>query len=83
MVVNEDYLRYPDVCRQLSGLPPKNVVLQPENKETGPGLLLLLMHLAKRYPESVVAVFPSDHFILEEDPFMGHVELACRLHGRR
>jgi mannose-1-phosphate guanylyltransferase len=38
-----------------------------------------LVHIAKRYPDSVVAVFPSDHFILEEDLFMGYVELACRV----
>ena len=43
--------------------------MQPENKETGPGLLLPLMHLYKRYPTSTVAVFPSDHFIVEEDSF--------------
>jgi mannose-1-phosphate guanylyltransferase len=78
-VVNEDHLRYPDVCRQLSVRPPETVVLQPENKETGPGLLLPLMRLAKRDPESLVAVFPSDHFILEEDLFMGYVDLACRV----
>ena len=77
-VVNEDHFRYPDVCRQLSARPPETVVLQPENKETGPGLLLPLMHLSKHYPESVVTVFPSDHFILEEDPFMDHVDLACQ-----
>jgi RNA polymerase sigma factor (sigma-70 family) len=53
--------------------------VQPENKETGPGLLLPLIHLYQRHPESTVVVFPSDHFILEEDLFMVHVELAFRV----
>jgi mannose-1-phosphate guanylyltransferase len=34
------------------------------------------MHLVRRYPKATVAVFPSDHFILEENRFMAHVELA-------
>jgi len=50
--------------------------VQPQNRETGPGVLLPLIYLSKRYPESTVAVFPSDHFIVEEDLFMSHVELG-------
>jgi mannose-1-phosphate guanylyltransferase len=54
------------------------VIVQPENKETLPGILLPLMHVYKRCPEAVVALFPSDHFILEEDRFMDHVAQAAR-----
>jgi mannose-1-phosphate guanylyltransferase len=35
------------------------------------------MHIYKRSPEAIVAVFPSDHFIWEEDRFMNHVQLAA------
>ena len=31
------------------------------------------------FAESTVAVFPSDHFIVEEELFMAHVYLACRV----
>ena len=75
-VVNQDHLGFPDVKRQLSSRPHGNVVVQPENKETGPGLILPLIHLHKRYPDSTVVVFPSDHFIEDADRFMAHVELA-------
>jgi mannose-1-phosphate guanylyltransferase len=34
------------------------------------------MFIYKRCPEAIVALFPSDHFILEEDRFMSHVRLA-------
>ncbi|MFQ5597286.1 MAG: sugar phosphate nucleotidyltransferase [Nitrospiria bacterium] len=78
-VVSLDHLEYPEAGRQLMDRPKGTVILQPENKETAPGLLLPLMHLYKRYPESVVVIFPSDHFIVEEDLFMGHVDLACRI----
>jgi mannose-1-phosphate guanylyltransferase len=78
-VVSQDHLNITDVWRQISSRPKTTIIRQPENKETGPGLLLPLMHVYKNYPESIVAVFPSDHFILEEDHFMGHVDLACRV----
>jgi mannose-1-phosphate guanylyltransferase len=77
-VVGESHLEYPEVRRQLSSRPKGTVIMQPENKDTGPGLFLPLMHLVKRHPDSVVAVFPSDHFIGEENVFMGHVDLASR-----
>ncbi|MFZ5875448.1 MAG: sugar phosphate nucleotidyltransferase [Nitrospirota bacterium] len=77
-VVSRDHLRYPEVRRQLAGRPNGTVILQPENRETGPGLLLPLMHLHAQFGDALVAVFPSDHFILDEAAFMGHVDLACR-----
>lgn len=75
-VVSRNHLSYPEISRQLSSRPLDTVVVQPVNKETGPGILLPLMHAYKRYPQSVVAVFPSDHFIVEEELFMAHVDLA-------
>ncbi|HEX9443074.1 MAG TPA: sugar phosphate nucleotidyltransferase [Candidatus Binatia bacterium] len=75
-VVGKDHLGYPEARRQLSGRARGTVIAQPENRETGPGLLLPLMHLHKRYPDSTVAVFPSDHFVMEEDLFMNYVDLA-------
>jgi mannose-1-phosphate guanylyltransferase len=75
-VVGESHLGHSEAQRQLAGRPRGTVIVQPENKETGPGLLLPLMHLNKRHPDATVAVFPSDHFILEEDLFMTYVDLA-------
>jgi len=75
-VVNRYHLNHRDVRQQLLSRAPGTVVLQPANKETGPGILLPLMHVYKNYPGATVAVFPSDHFIVEEDLFMDHVELA-------
>jgi mannose-1-phosphate guanylyltransferase len=36
------------------------------------------MHIYKRSPEAIVAVFPSDHFIWKEDRFMDLVKLAAQ-----
>jgi mannose-1-phosphate guanylyltransferase len=77
-VVGRHHLDYRDVREQLDqcGGP---VIIQPANKETAPGLLLPLMHLYKRHPEAVVAVFPSDHSIADDGLFMSYVDLAYQV----
>ncbi|MBI4526847.1 MAG: NTP transferase domain-containing protein [Deltaproteobacteria bacterium] len=77
VVVNREHLRHPEVRQQLSGRAKETVVVQPENKETAPGLLLPLMHVYHRYPKATVVVFPSDHFVLEEDRWVSYVYLTC------
>jgi mannose-1-phosphate guanylyltransferase len=78
-VVSQNHLRHPEVARQLLTRPMASIVEQPDNRDTGPGLLLPLAHLYKRFPDSTVVVFPSDHFILEEDLFMAYVDQAFRV----
>jgi len=77
-VVSRGHLLRADVCRQLASRPRETLIVQPANKETGPGILLPLMFIYKRCPQAIVAVFPSDHFVLEEDRFMNHVKLAVQ-----
>ena len=81
-IVGKHHLQHVEVRRQLSSRGKDTVIVQPANKETGPGVLLPLMHLHKRCPEAIVSVFPSDHFILEEDRFMAHVDLAAQAVAR-
>jgi mannose-1-phosphate guanylyltransferase len=78
-VVSRSHLDYPEVASQISSRAHGAVIEQPENKDTGPGLLLPLMHVARRHPESVVVIFPSDHFVVEEELFMSHVDHALRV----
>jgi mannose-1-phosphate guanylyltransferase len=77
-IINKAHLQHPEVREQISGRPRDTVIVQPENKETGPGLLLPLMYLHKRYPNSLVLVLPSDHFVWEEDRLMDQARMACR-----
>jgi mannose-1-phosphate guanylyltransferase len=77
VVVSREHLKYPEVRRQIAGRGRDTVVVQPENKETAPGLLLPLLHLYRRDPLATVVVFPSDHFVLEEDRFVDYLYLAC------
>ena len=77
-IISKEHLRFAEVRRQLANQANENVIIQPANRETGPGIFLPLMHIYKRAPEAIVAVFPSDHFILEEERFIDHVDLAVR-----
>jgi mannose-1-phosphate guanylyltransferase len=43
-----------------------NVVVQPRNCGTAVGILLPLLHLARRDPRARVVLLPSDHFVEDE-----------------
>src|SRR5258706_3279821 len=75
-IINQSHLKYPEVRQQLRNRQRGTVIVQPVNRETGPGLLLPLTYLHKRDPNAVVAVFPSDQFVLEADRVMRHIRLA-------
>jgi hypothetical protein len=46
------------------------VLLQSTDNGTAAGVLLPAHWIRQRAPDATVAVFPSDHFIMEADPFM-------------
>jgi mannose-1-phosphate guanylyltransferase len=77
VVINRSHLGL--ALPQLRRLPHRNVLVQPENRETGPGILFGLLHLVARRPRTPVAVFPSDHYIDDDAAFRLHVERAARL----
>lgn len=65
-----------ETARQLAHWPVENVIVQPRNRDTAPGILLPLAHISRRDPLATVALFPSDHFILAEEQFMSAVDVA-------
>lgn len=56
--------------------PGESFVIQPECRDTGPGILLPLLKIHHFDPNSTVVTFPADHFILENQKFMGYVKHA-------
>jgi mannose-1-phosphate guanylyltransferase len=50
----------------LGSLPPRNVIVQPQNRGTAAGLLLPMLHIAARDPRARVVVLPSDHHVRDE-----------------
>ena len=71
---------------ELAAFPGPSVVIQPESKGTAIGLLLGVTHVLRQDPGARFVVFPSDHFVADEDTLHGAlldaVE-AMRLDPRR
>jgi len=61
------------IARELSGRPRPRVLLQPEDRGTGTAVLSAAHWIRQWHPDAAVAVFPSDHYVLEEDAFGAHV----------
>lgn len=76
-IVNRPHL---ELARsQMRDVPERNVIVQPRNRDTGPGLLLSLLTLARREPNAIVAVFPSDHHVRDAETFRSAVRRATAL----
>lgn len=61
------------------------IVSQPRNVGTGPGVLLPLSHVRARsanQPDAAVLVTPSDHYFPITDPFVSAVRQAARVARR-
>ena len=52
------------------------VIIQPENRDTAAGIFLPLTYIRTRSPHAVVTIYPSDHFIFPEAPFVEAVQQA-------
>jgi mannose-1-phosphate guanylyltransferase len=58
------------------GISASLLLEQPENKGTAPAILYSLMRVAAKSPKAIVALFPSDHYFVDDEEFMSHVDAA-------
>lgn len=58
---NKDYKAL--VLEQLPGLPEQNVLCEPVGRNTAPCIGLGAMHIARKYDDAMMFIFPSDHLI--------------------
>lgn len=74
IVTQERHARYmPEELDPARPGPPW-VLAQPEDRGTAAGVLLPARWILARDAEAIAAVFPSDHLVVDEAAFMGHVE---------
>jgi mannose-1-phosphate guanylyltransferase len=59
-----------EATRQLAHWPQQNIIYQPANRDTAPGILLPFSYIAHRDPSATIIVSPSDHFVRDEKRFM-------------
>jgi len=65
------------IADEFRARPAPRVLIQPDDRGTAAGVLLPAHWIRWRDPEAVVAVFPADHLILEEDLFARHVSAVA------
>lgn len=65
-----------EASRQLAHWPQQNIIYQPANRDTAPGILLPLSYITHWDPSASVVVSPSDHFVRDENRFMEAVASA-------
>lgn len=71
VVTLQAHARY--MAAEFAGKSTCRVLVQPEDRGTAAGVLLPAYWISWRDAAATIAVFPSDHFILEEAAFMAHV----------
>ena len=64
------------IAGELAAHPAVRVLAQPCDRGSAAGVLLAAHWIQRRAPDAVVAVFPTNHFIVEESVFMSHVAAA-------
>ncbi len=55
---------------QLRDYPGVHIILQPDNRGTGPGVLLPLAHVSAGDSEARIVIFPSDHHVQRPGQFL-------------
>ncbi len=75
IATNKDYKAL--VLEQLPGLPEQNVLCEPVGRNTAPCIGLGAMHIAKKYDDAMMFVFPSDHLIKFNKMFLRTLQDAC------
>jgi mannose-1-phosphate guanylyltransferase len=73
-VVNR--LHQPYYQRILGDTAHSQLIVQPQNRSTAPAILYSLLRIAALDPKALVAFFPSDHYISDDERFMAHLRTA-------
>lgn len=68
IVTNEQYI--PTLNEQLPELPAAQILAEPMRKNTAPCIAYACHVIARRDPDAVVIVAPSDHLMLNTDKFL-------------
>ena len=57
------------VMQLLKGFSPANLLIEPVARNTAPAIALAAYHLARKHPDGILAVLPSDHHIADVPKF--------------
>lgn len=68
----------PYLARERTAGRTPHLLCQPQDRGTAAGVLLPAHWIHARDADATIAVFPADHFVLEEQRFVSHVDAVAR-----
>ena len=71
-----------EIQRQLPSIPPQQIVIEPEPRNTAPAIGLAAFILERTDPASIIGMFPADHVIADEKKFRKMLQRAIEIAGR-
>lgn len=77
VVTREDYAGL--VYEQVPNIPRQQVLLEPQGRDTAPCVALAALSVAKRDPDAVMVMLPSDHLVLQEERFREALAASIRV----
>lgn len=77
IVTNRDYKAL--VQKQLPNIPEENILCEPAGRNTAPCIGLGAIHIAKKYGDATMLVFPSDHLVKYNTIFLKALSDACEV----
>jgi mannose-1-phosphate guanylyltransferase len=71
------------IQNQLPGIPPQQIIVEPEPRNTAPAIGLAAFLLERLAPESIIGMFPADHVISDEKKFHKILRRAIELAAKQ
>jgi mannose-1-phosphate guanylyltransferase len=68
-----------EILKQNLKIPPRNMIFEPEGKNTLPAIGLGLLYIRERDPQAVVVVSPADHMVENLSLFRDSLSAACTI----
>jgi mannose-1-phosphate guanylyltransferase len=69
----------PFYANEVATVPPRLLLVQPQNKGTAPAIAYCVMRVYEADPDALVAFFPSDHHFANEQALNHYIDLAFAL----
>lgn len=66
------------LMKQLPEIPSRNIIIEPEGKNTAACIGLAALHILKIIPDDVMIVLPSDHAISDSEKFIDVLGTAAK-----
>jgi len=70
------------LMRQLPEIPARNIIIEPQGKNTAACIGLAALHIRKMVPDDVMVVLPSDHAIADSQKYLDLISAAIKVASR-